>query len=150
MLQVLQLERLRIVRIACVTVVGVALVCVAVALFLAGRSLVDPQAGLSIAHLMQSGSSQRGISEPVDTTREVCQKYACVEAFDTAEAVYLRFATREDAAKYVEESPDAFQSNYIVMDFSAKTSAEPERQRLAMEFLVSTWQDYEGTLPARG
>lgn len=127
---------------------GLALLVTAGVLFFA-RGFFDPQWNLTIAHVVENAPSQRGVSNAVDVTEDVCPDVGCVEAYDTTEALYVRFAGRDDAARYTAASADAFQSNYIVMDFSAKPDAEPERQERAMGYLVSTWQDFEGTLPTR-
>ncbi|WP_309620547.1 hypothetical protein, partial [Salinibacterium sp.] len=89
-------------------------------------------------------------SNSVNTTEEVCaDQLNCVEAFDTDEAAYLRFATRDQAADYAASLEDGFVIHYIVMDFAGRDDASKEHQRWAMERLAGTWQDYEGTFPGR-
>lgn len=125
------------------------LVAIALTALVLTRSFYDPQWNLTIADVVESATPERGVSDYVEVTPSVCADGTCVEAYDTQEALYLRFASRDDAARYVSHAEDAFRSNYIVMDFSTKPDVAPERQQRAMEYLVSTWQDFEGTLPSR-
>lgn len=133
-----------------VVVIAVTAIVIALGAFFLTRSFWDPQWNLTIAQVVEDTEYERGISDPVDVTDTECAIVDCVEAYDTTEALYLRFSSRDDAARYVSTSEDAFQSNYIVMDFSTKGDVEPERQHLAMEYLVGVWQDFEGNVPLRG
>lgn len=147
-----RVSRRDVTRVVVVAVVGVMLVVGAMLVvggFFIARSFWDPQWNLTVAHVVENARPERGVSNPVQVTEATCADAGCVEAYDTSEALYLRFSSEDDAAQYVSTVDDAFQSNYIVMDFSAKRDATAERQRLAMENLVSTWQDFEGTLPSR-
>lgn len=73
----------------------------------------------------------------------------CVEAWDTAEALYVRFESRAAAEEHESTVSDGFRSNYIVMDFTGKTSVTKSQQLWAMQHLAGTWQDYEGDFPDR-
>lgn len=126
------------------------LIAFLVVVFVSTRSFWDPQWNLTISRLVDSAPSRNGVSNAVERTAEVCEPINCVEAYETTEATYLRFESREDASQYSGSGRDTFQSNYIVMDFSAKSSIAPERQRLAMEYLAGMWQDFEGSVPQRG
>ncbi|TDW30528.1 hypothetical protein EDD25_2288 [Cryobacterium psychrophilum] len=89
-------------------------------------------------------------SNPVEMTRTACgQELGCVEAYDTDEATYIRFESRDRAAEYGSSLDDGFVVNYIVMDFAGKDGTSPQHQRSAMEVLAGTWQDYHGTFPDR-
>lgn len=88
-------------------------------------------------------------SNPVDITDTACgEALDCIEAYDTEEATYYRFASRDRATKYASSLEDGFLVNYIVMDFGGK-DASREEQHWAMEALAGTWQSYDGTFPER-
>lgn len=128
-----------------------AAVVAAVGALLSGCALLDPHSGLTIAFLMEDhGDAADVTTNPIDITDAACgTALDCVEAYDTDEAAYYRFASRERAAEYAAGLDDAFVIHYIVMDFAGKNDASTEHQRWAMERLAGTWQDYEGTFPER-
>lgn len=65
----------------------------------------------------------------------------CIEAYDTAEAVYYRFGSREDASACEYSISDGFRSNYIVMDFAGKSGVSKTQQLWAMQHLAGMWQE---------
>jgi len=89
-------------------------------------------------------------TNPIEITNTACgETLDCLEAYDTEEATYFRFDSRDRADEYASSLEDAFVVNYIVMDFAGKDDAGREKQRWAMEALAGTWQDFEGTFPDR-
>lgn len=140
-----------------VVVAGVALFGAAVFVLIAtmvgtvARGILDPQWNVALADVM--GGDPDAVDPSTDvvamSTIACTEDVPCVEAFDTAEATYYRFATRADAAAFAATVEDGFTSNYIVMDFAGKDDVSPERQLWAMQYLAGYWQDYEGDFPDR-
>lgn len=116
-----------------------------------GRGLFDPQWNLRLTDVMASTpDAVDPTTNPVNVTSAVCDETVpCVEAYDTAEALYLRFGSRTEAAAHEESIRDGFRSNYIVMDFAGKNEATKTQQLWAMQHLAGMWQDYEGEFPDR-
>ena len=116
---------------------------------LAGCTLIDNQSALTVEAVVNAEYEPDATTNPQDVTTDKCGATVdCVEAFTTDEASYLRFGSRERAAEYAATLDDGFVVNFIVMDFAGH-DAPIESQRWAMEALAWTWQDYEGTFPAR-
>ncbi|ASD21743.1 hypothetical protein B7495_06230 [Cryobacterium sp. LW097] len=116
---------------------------------LAGCALIDNQSALTIEAVVNAEYETDSTTNPQDVTADECgAPVDCLEAFTTDEASYLRFGSRERAAEYAATLEDGFVVNFIVMDFAGH-DAPIESQRRAMEALAWTWQDYEGTFPAR-
>ncbi|MUN06854.1 hypothetical protein [Agromyces luteolus] len=116
-----------------------------------GRGVFDPQWNLTLADVMESKSGGADAkTEPTNVTSSVCDETVrCIEAYDTAEALYLRFDTRAGAAKHESTIADGFQSNYVVMDFAGKNGVTKTKQLWAMQHLAGMWQDYVGDFPDR-
>lgn len=116
-----------------------------------GRLLFDPQWNLTLRDVMNGQPDAEDPTTDVsETTSSVCTPaLPCVEAYDTAEATYLRFGSRDEATQYASSLQDGFQSNYIVMDFAGKDAVSKTQQLWAMQYLAGIWQDYEGEFPDR-
>ncbi|TQK17920.1 osmotically inducible lipoprotein OsmE [Microbacterium sp. SLBN-154] len=116
-----------------------------------GRTLFDSQWTLTLDYLMESEPDAADpTTDPQNVTSSVCGgPILCVEAWDTAEALYVRFESRAAAEEHESTVSDGFRSNYIVMDFAGKTSVTKSQQLWAMQHLAGTWQDYEGDFPDR-
>lgn len=118
---------------------------------LSGRSLFDPQAGLTLHDVVYAKYDSPDVTtQAEDITDTACVSLRnCVEAYSTAEAAYFRFDTRKRADEYRSLVKDGFVVNYIVMDFEGK-NASVENQLWAMQVLAGMWNDYEGDFPDRG
>lgn len=116
-----------------------------------GRTLFDSQWTLTLDDLMESEPDTADpTTDPQNVTSSVCRgAIPCVEAWDTAEALYVRFESRSAAEAYESTVADGFRSNYIVMDFTGKTSVTKSQQLWAMQHLAGMCQDYEGDFPDR-
>ncbi|WP_458040211.1 MULTISPECIES: hypothetical protein [Bacteria] len=134
------------------TIIGAAaIVAVIVGGLWFGRLIFDSQWTLTLHDVMNSEPDADDPTTDVsEVTAVVCTSAVpCVEAYDTAEATYLRFGSRDEAAEYASSIEDGFVSNYIVMNFAGKDDVSKERQLWAMQHLAGTWQDYEGDFPDR-
>ena len=122
-----------------------------VSMLMTGCALFDPHSQLVIETLMNDEGYDIDVTtNQIDITDDACgDPLKCVEAYSTDEANYYRFTSRDQAAEYAESLGDGFVVHYIVMDFTGKDDASEELQRLAMERLASTWQDYDGEFPER-
>jgi hypothetical protein len=122
---------------------------VIVSVALAGCALFDNHRALTLDIVVDAEYEPDSTTNPQDVTAETCNATLdCIEAFTTTEASYVRFDSRERATEYAATLNDGFVVNYIVMDFAGH-DAPREIQRLAMEALAGTWQDYEGAVPER-
>ncbi len=116
-----------------------------------GRVVFDSQWTLTLRDVMNSEPDANDPTTDVtEITSSACtHAIPCVEAYDTAEATYLRFGSREDAKQHAGMIEDGFQSNYILMDFEGKDAVSKTQQLWAMQHLAGMWQDYEGDFPDR-
>lgn len=134
-------------------VVGIAIIVSAVSVggWFVARGIFDSQWTLTLADVMSSKpDAVDPTTDVVEVTSDACDDdVRCVEAYDTAEATYYRFASRGDAEEFASTVDDGFRSNYIVMDFAGKDAASKEQQLWAMQHLAGIWQDYEGEFPSR-
>lgn len=133
-------------------IVASAVVSVGILLSMTSCSLVDNLRQLTIEHVVvdEEHTGRDVTTDTREITDAACgDDIPCVEAWDTREAVYYRFETRDEAEGFASTVDDGFLSAYIVMDFAGKGDATTDEQRLAMEQLAGTWQDYEGEFPAR-
>ncbi|MBG6215036.1 MULTISPECIES: hypothetical protein [unclassified Cryobacterium] len=65
-------------------------------------------------------------SDSVEITSTACvEDLDCVEAYDTDEATYVRFESRDRAAKYGSSLDDGVVVNYIVMNFAERMPRHP-------------------------
>lgn len=120
-----------------------------VSVALAGCALFDNHRALTLEIVVNAEYQPDSTTNPRDVTADVCDATLdCIEAFTTTEASYVRFDSRDRAAEYAATLNNGFVVNYIVMDFAGH-DVPRENQRLAMEALAGTWQDYEGTVPER-
>jgi osmotically inducible lipoprotein OsmE len=115
------------------------------------RAVFDPQWRLTLRDVMSSESTVNNTTTDVaNITESVCSAdLPCVEAYDTAEATYFRFGSRDEATQHAATVEDGFQSNYIVMDFAGKDGVSKTQQLWAMQRLAGMWHDYEGGYPNR-
>lgn len=134
-----------------VAVTAVVLVGVVVGGLWFARVVFDSQWTLTLRDVMNSELDAVDATTDVsEITSSACgSDLPCIEAYDTAEATYLRFGSREEATQHAESIEDGFQSNYIVMDFAGKHTASTTEQLWAMQHLAGIWQDYEGDFPDR-
>lgn len=125
---------------------------VGILLSMTSCSLFDNLRQLTIEHVVvdEEYAGRDVTTDPREITDAACgDEIRCVEAWDTLEAAYYRFETREEAEEFASTVDDGFLSAYIVMDFAGKDEATARDQLAAMQQLAGTWQDYEGEFPAR-
>ncbi|TFD52239.1 hypothetical protein E3T55_06430 [Cryobacterium frigoriphilum] len=116
------------------------------------RTLFDAQVNLTLVDVMAAEyDAPDSTTNPRDITDEACgAQIPCIEAYDTTEAIYYRFGSRDAATAFAQDLDDGFRSNYIVMDFDGKADGTSTEQQLwAMQGLAGMWQDYEGGFPQR-
>lgn len=132
-------------------VAAVILVAAVVGSIWLARMVFDSQWTLTLRDVMSSlPDANDPTTEVIEVTSSMCNEaLPCAEAYDTAEATYLRFGSRAEATEHLESLEDGFQSNYIVMDFAGKDSVTKTQQLWAMQHLAGTWQDYNGGFPDR-
>ena len=131
-------------RVIIAVVATVVLAGIAAAGWSLARGLFDRQFNVTLADVMSSEP------DAVESTDSLCGPTRdCVEAYETNEATYYRFSSRDQATAFALTVADGFQSNYIVMDFAGKNSSSQLQQLWAMQHLAGFWNDYEGGFPDR-
>lgn len=124
---------------------GIAVVFAPAAPMPGGRSLFDPQRGLTLGDVVNAGDdAPDATAQREGITAAACvSRRNCVEAYSTAEAEHFRFETPKRAEEHGVAVKDRFVANYIVMDFAGK-DASLEEQLWAMQGLAGIWNDCEG------
>lgn len=74
-----------------------------------------------------------------DETPRLCAGVeGCIEGYGATHTTFYRFATKEQAASFASSREDAYQSDWIVIDYDG-TSLSPADRSLVEEVIDGTW-----------
>ncbi|KTS87771.1 hypothetical protein NS183_10230 [Microbacterium testaceum] len=79
----------------------------------------DTRQDIDLSSLAHASADDPALHGYASATDELCHDVdGCIEGYRADHATYRKFATRDDAMAFASTSPDTYQSNWIVIEYT--------------------------------
>ncbi len=120
----------RVALIACGVIAAVAIS----AMLVVGLFMIvtrDTRQDINLADLNSGSYDDPALRGYANATDELCRTVdGCIQGYRADDATYRKFTTRDAAAVFASSSPDTYQSNWIVIEYTNDNLAKADRDSI--------------------